>query len=206
MEAGNNPTGKKFDGGKDRWDLIPMEAVEQLVRVFTFGAEKYGPNNWQNLSDFRNRFFGAMMRHKMLADKGETFDPESGLMHSAQVAWNALVLLWKDMQDIPAEEIDRQYQEGLERMRAAKEPGLNEKFPFFPDRIPGFPEKLPEFPGRVVTMYGCNIAPEYTRSQDGVVTMTGSHDGVVTITSSFDTTLVNSNMRSYGSSEGGEQK
>ena len=33
--------GVKFDGGKLRYDLIPHDALEQFVRVLTYGAEKY---------------------------------------------------------------------------------------------------------------------------------------------------------------------
>ena len=39
--------GRKFDGGKMRWDLLPYDAVEKIVDILTYGAEKYDPNNWQ---------------------------------------------------------------------------------------------------------------------------------------------------------------
>ena len=38
--------GLKLDFDKLRWDLLPIECVEEIVRVLTFGAKKYDDNNW----------------------------------------------------------------------------------------------------------------------------------------------------------------
>jgi hypothetical protein len=75
--------GKKFDGGKDRWDLIQHLSVEEYIRVLTYGAKKYGPNNWKLVDDHRNRYFGALLRHVWKWWKGERRDPETGLHHLA---------------------------------------------------------------------------------------------------------------------------
>lgn len=74
-------TGKKFDDGKLRYDLVPPAVLEQLATVLTFGAEKYGANNWQTVPDARNRYYAAMMRHVEADRGGEVFDEESGLPH-----------------------------------------------------------------------------------------------------------------------------
>lgn len=74
-------TGKKFDEGKLRYDLVPPAVLEQLATVLTFGAEKYGANNWQTVPDARNRYYAAMMRHVEADRGGEVFDKESGLPH-----------------------------------------------------------------------------------------------------------------------------
>lgn len=74
-------TGKKFDDGKPRYDLIPPVVLEQLAAVLTFGAKKYGPNNWQSVPDAKNRYYSAMMRHVEADRGGEVFDEESGLPH-----------------------------------------------------------------------------------------------------------------------------
>ena len=50
-----NEHGKKFDGDKLRFDLIPAVAEEEIAKILTFGAKKYGPDNWQKLDDFDNR-------------------------------------------------------------------------------------------------------------------------------------------------------
>lgn len=86
--------GTKHDEGKLRWDLVPWDAFEEVVRVYTHGADKYGDNNWMGLEDAENRYFAALMRHLVAWRNGENIDPDSGLKHLAQVAWNALALLW----------------------------------------------------------------------------------------------------------------
>lgn len=74
-------TGKKFDDGKLRYDLVPPAVLKQLATVLTFGAKKYGANNWQTVPDARNRYYAAMMRHVEADRGGEVFDEESGLHH-----------------------------------------------------------------------------------------------------------------------------
>ena len=86
--------GKKFDYGKLRWDLLPIKEVEEVVEILTFGAEKYGPNNWQNVE--RHRYIAAAFRHFCAWIKGEKLDKESGKHHLAHMICNILFLLWKD--------------------------------------------------------------------------------------------------------------
>lgn len=90
--------GKKNDflDDKLRWDLLPMKEIEDIVRVYHFGAKKYAPNSWQNLPDGFNRYRAAMMRHLMAYMNGERFDKESGLHHLSQMIWNGIAMLWYD--------------------------------------------------------------------------------------------------------------
>lgn len=85
--------GKKYDQGKLRWDLLPLHLIEKVVEVYTFGAQKYAPNTWQNLSDGYNRYKAALFRHLVAHEKGETIDTDSKLPHLAHVAWNAIALI-----------------------------------------------------------------------------------------------------------------
>lgn len=85
-----------FKDDKLRWDLLPMEEIEDIVRVYHAGAKKYGPNRWQNLDDGANRYYAAMMRHLMEYMKGNRIDADTGALHLAQVAWNAIAMLWYD--------------------------------------------------------------------------------------------------------------
>ncbi len=87
--------GKKNDflDDKLRWDLLPMQDVEQVVRVLHAGAKKYGPNNWKNLPDAYQRYKGAMFRHLMEVEKGNAIDEDTGCLHIAQVVTNALFML-----------------------------------------------------------------------------------------------------------------
>lgn len=43
--------GKKDDKDKLRYDLIPWCIDEELAKVVTHGAEKYGENNWAELRE-----------------------------------------------------------------------------------------------------------------------------------------------------------
>lgn len=80
------------------WELLPLDVIEEAVRVYTYGAQKYAPNTWQNLPDGYNRYKAALLRHLTLIDQGEHFDEESGLLHASQVLWNAIALCYCEMQ------------------------------------------------------------------------------------------------------------
>lgn len=92
------PAGVKndFKDDKLRWDLLPMEEIEDIVRVYHAGAKKYGPNNWQNLDNGFERYRAAAARHLMEYLKGERVDADTGCLHLAQYAWNAIAMLWYD--------------------------------------------------------------------------------------------------------------
>ena len=84
--------GLKFDDGKLRWDLLPLDCIEDLVKILTFGANKYGVNNWQKVEE--DRYFAALMRHLVASRLGESNDSESGLSHLSHAMCNVLFLLW----------------------------------------------------------------------------------------------------------------
>lgn len=79
--------------GKLRWELLPLETLEEVVRIYTFGAEKYGPNTWQGLENGYERYKAALLRHLVSYEKGETHDAESGIHALAHMAWNAIAML-----------------------------------------------------------------------------------------------------------------
>jgi hypothetical protein len=74
--------GVKQDGEKLRWDLLPPEPLEDVVKVLTLGAVKYAPRNWERGMRW-GRCFAAMMRHLWAWWGGEARDPETGLSHLA---------------------------------------------------------------------------------------------------------------------------
>ena len=94
MEQENNES-KKNDRLDDklRWELLPLEDIEDIVKVYTAGAKKYGPNTWQNLPDGYNRYKAAFFRHLLEHEKGNWLDEETGSIHLAQCVWNALAML-----------------------------------------------------------------------------------------------------------------
>lgn len=80
--------------GKLRWELLPLQTLEEIVKIYTFGADKYGPNTWQNLENGYERYKAALLRHLVSYEKGETYDEESGIHALAHMAWNAIAMLY----------------------------------------------------------------------------------------------------------------
>lgn len=85
--------GVKYDEGKLRFDLVPINAVTELAKVLSFGAAKYAPNGWQKVEDPINRYYAALLRHLFAWRAGEKIDPESGLSHLSHVITNVVFLL-----------------------------------------------------------------------------------------------------------------
>lgn len=75
--------GRKFDGGKLEYGLVPPLALKEMVKVLTFGAQKYERDNWQKVPDSKRRYFDALQRHLWAWKEGEELDPESGIHHLA---------------------------------------------------------------------------------------------------------------------------
>jgi hypothetical protein len=82
-DASFTTAGRKFDGGKLEYGLLPPHALEETVKVLTFGAQKYERDNWQKVPDSKRRYFDALQRHVWAWKSGEKLDPESGIHHLA---------------------------------------------------------------------------------------------------------------------------
>ena len=94
--------GKKYDEGKNRMGLVLQgfaNALWEVGRVGTFGANKYSPNSWQNLTNGKERYLDALCRHLFKHLQGEKVDDESGLLHLSHLAWNSLCLLEFELKD-----------------------------------------------------------------------------------------------------------
>ena len=87
-------SGVKYDSEKPMWNLLPLDTVEEIVKVMTFGCKKYGPDNWQTVKDGEDRYFAAAMRHITAHRSGEYLDKESGLPHMAHAACSVMFMLW----------------------------------------------------------------------------------------------------------------
>ena len=90
--------GRKFDGGKLEYGLLPPLALEEVVKVLTFGAQKYERDNWQKVSDAKRRYFDALQRHIWAWKKGEQIDPESGIHHLAHAMCCLMFLFEHDIE------------------------------------------------------------------------------------------------------------
>lgn len=89
--------GRKDDGGKLPWDLLPWESTEAVVAVLRSGAGKYAADNWKHVPDARRRYFAAAIRHLVARWRGEVIDPEFGHPHLAHAACCVLFMLWFDL-------------------------------------------------------------------------------------------------------------
>lgn len=96
---GRNPhePGAKLDQGKPSIyrgviDYFPR-AVDAVARISTFGASKYAWKGWETVPEGFERYSDALVRHLIAEGKGEVLDSDSGLLHAAHAAWNALARL-----------------------------------------------------------------------------------------------------------------
>lgn len=87
-EAGDS---LRKDFGKERFDLLPPEALFALAQLYTRGAAKYAARGWEEGMDW-SRCFGSLMRHAWKWLRGEDYDEETGAHHMVAVAWNAFAL------------------------------------------------------------------------------------------------------------------
>lgn len=83
---------KKTDAGKDRWELLPINQIQKVVKVLTDGAKRYGDNGWRSVDNPQERFYAAMMRHLYAWRTGDKIDKESGFNHMIHVICNAIFL------------------------------------------------------------------------------------------------------------------
>jgi hypothetical protein len=85
--------GKKYDDGKPKWHLLPIDEMTDVVKVLTFGANKYGDDNWKNVKPI-TRYTDATFRHLGAFVNGEWLDQESKLPHLAHAISNILFMMW----------------------------------------------------------------------------------------------------------------
>ncbi len=89
-------SGVKYDGNKvpvarGALHYFPL-ALTAVARVSTVGARKYAWDGWRTVPDGARRYTDALVRH-LIAEAESPIDEETGCLHAAQVAWNALARL-----------------------------------------------------------------------------------------------------------------
>jgi len=84
--------GRKNDIGKLRYDLIPVEPLKELAKVYTIGAGIYDDRNWEQGIKW-GRIYAALQRHVNAFWGGEQCDQKDGQHHLASVAWCAFALM-----------------------------------------------------------------------------------------------------------------
>lgn len=89
----------KDDTMKPRMELLPPDALIEIAKVFTMGAEKYADRNWERGMDW-GRIYAATMRHLSAFWAGEDIDSEWGYSHLAHAGCSILMLLATYMRNI----------------------------------------------------------------------------------------------------------
>ena len=92
MSVKTDGKGLRFNKGKNQFCWLPPDALWSTCKVFTNGAIKYAPRNWERGMNW-SICFDSLMRHMWLWWAGERYDPESKLPHLAHAACNILFLL-----------------------------------------------------------------------------------------------------------------
>jgi len=86
--------GAKLDAGKPDASLLLMfgKALLAMAEVGTYGTQKYARGGWEQVPDGFNRYTAAMLRH-VWKEHYEEADADSGILHAAHAAWNAVARL-----------------------------------------------------------------------------------------------------------------
>lgn len=93
MRTRSSKIGIKYDVNKPDWALLPLGPVEDIVKVLTYGAKKYTPDNWKHVEP--RRYQSALFRHLVAWFwNREWLDKESGLPHLAHAGCCLIFLLW----------------------------------------------------------------------------------------------------------------
>lgn len=103
--------GVKHDGNKPRMDLISPYALEELAKVLTSGATRYGEHNWRG--GLKNsRLLAAALRHINAHQRGETYDNGEGGSQTYHLsnAFACVMMLLENMAIRP--ELDDRYFKG----------------------------------------------------------------------------------------------
>jgi len=89
----------KQKAGKLRYDLVPPQPLEALAKVYTMGAQKYAPRNWEKGVPWMD-CYAAIMRHlqdwRNGKDVNEETLPDGTVFQGpslAHVAWWCFALL-----------------------------------------------------------------------------------------------------------------
>ena len=106
MRSTNSEKPVKADTDKVMLDLLPVEPLEQVGQVFTFGAKKYAAWNYMRGEGISaSRLYAACLRHLFAWFKGEDLDKESNLPHLAHAVCCIMMIMqvirYRDADDRP---------------------------------------------------------------------------------------------------------
>jgi hypothetical protein len=106
--------GDRKNDGKLKWSLVSMTALEPMVKVLMFGAEKYSSHNWKKGLKY-SEISESLQRHLNAFMEGENNDPESKLSHVGHILCNAMFLSYMSIfrKDLDDRYIDKGFEEKL---------------------------------------------------------------------------------------------
>lgn len=108
--------GNKFDEDKLRWHLLPIDVLQEVIKVLEYGVRKYEQFNWVTLD--KERYYNAMQRHMFAFAKGEKIDSESGLPHIAHAHCNMMFIHYLELVN-PEEPLIKLYAEAEKQAKLA---------------------------------------------------------------------------------------
>lgn len=79
---------------KLRWTLVPADVLNQIVRVFDYGANKYAPHDWKLQNNGEIIYLDAAFRHINAHCQGRFRDKDSGLPHLSHAIASLMMALW----------------------------------------------------------------------------------------------------------------
>jgi len=82
---------KKYDNEKIKYSLVPSKTYAEIASILTFGANKYGKDNWKLCKDV-DRFMDAAIRHIESYRNGDIKDIESGISHLSHAITNLIFI------------------------------------------------------------------------------------------------------------------
>lgn len=111
VNSNEKGSGARYNSGKPDFSLLPMNTLEDEVRVWMYGAQKYASWNWAKGMPWSVPF-ACLMRHMSAWQRGEENDPESGLPHLAHAMCNLRMLAlyaktYQEGDDRPKEWLNR---------------------------------------------------------------------------------------------------
>lgn len=87
----NEETGGRKETTDIRFDLLPVEAMWEVARLYGIGARKYEEHNWRKGYNWSNSY-AAAQRHLARFWAGESMD-EGGFHHLSAVVFHCLALM-----------------------------------------------------------------------------------------------------------------
>lgn len=122
LGKGQHEPGAKLDAGKPRVSLVLLgfqDALIEVAKVGTMGANKYTDNGWLSVPQGRERYSDALLRHFLTP---EEWDKESKLLHAAHTAWNALAVLQLQLNEMKEYEYENKPEKERSRYPADGNP------------------------------------------------------------------------------------